>query len=105
MLPNQLAEALHDRLKEMNKGKLGIFNTIIFIESALGLLNFEAICRRAQELMDLGVPLCLDGVVFGSDDYCASIGEKFWRPYGRALVIIIILNTNLFIKPLILTNI
>lgn len=76
-MPNQLAEALHDRLKELNKGKLGIFNTIIFIESALGLLNFEAICRRAQELMDLGVPLCLEGVVFGSDDYCASIGERF----------------------------
>lgn len=51
-------------------------NLIIYIESALAVLNFEAICRRAVELSDLGIPLTLDAVVFGSDDFCASIGAE-----------------------------
>lgn len=51
-------------------------NLIVYIESALAVLNFEAICRRAIELSDLGSPLTLDAVVFGSDDFVASIGAE-----------------------------
>ena len=49
-------------------------NLIIFIESAMGMLNLPDICRKANELTELGAPFQLDGIVFGSDDFCASIG-------------------------------
>uniref|UniRef100_A0A9J8CDA0 Citramalyl-CoA lyase, mitochondrial n=1 Tax=Cyprinus carpio carpio TaxID=630221 RepID=A0A9J8CDA0_CYPCA len=46
---------------------------VTFVETALGLLNFKAVC---ESLRDLGPKAGLhhDGVVFGSDDFCASIG-------------------------------
>uniref|UniRef100_A0A3Q0SYB6 Citramalyl-CoA lyase, mitochondrial n=1 Tax=Amphilophus citrinellus TaxID=61819 RepID=A0A3Q0SYB6_AMPCI len=46
---------------------------ITFVETAVGLLNFKAVC---EEIRSLGpkVGLHHDGVVFGSDDFCASIG-------------------------------
>lgn len=46
---------------------------ITFVETAVGLLNFKAVC---EEIHSLGpkVGLHHDGVVFGSDDFCASIG-------------------------------
>ncbi|KAG1959697.1 CoA ester lyase [Pimephales promelas] len=46
---------------------------VTFVETALGLLNFKAVC---EALRDLGPKAGLhhDGVVFGSDDFCASIG-------------------------------
>ena len=50
-------------------------NLILFTESALGMLNLRAICERALELTS-GLPLSLDGLVFGSDDYCADIGKQ-----------------------------
>lgn len=61
----------------LNERKLQkTFNLIIYIESAMALLNFESICRRAVELSEMGCPLTLEGVVFGSDDFCASIGAE-----------------------------
>jgi citrate lyase subunit beta-like protein len=48
-------------------------NLILFTESARGLLNLQAICSRAQELSEYHL-FHLDGVVFGSDDFYASIG-------------------------------
>ena len=50
-------------------------NLILFTESALGMLNLRAICERALELT-AGLPLSLDGLVFGSDDFCADIGRE-----------------------------
>uniref|UniRef100_A0A673KAX1 Citrate lyase beta like n=1 Tax=Sinocyclocheilus rhinocerous TaxID=307959 RepID=A0A673KAX1_9TELE len=46
---------------------------VTFVETAVGLLNFKAVC---EALRDLGPKAGLhhDGVVFGSDDFCASIG-------------------------------
>ncbi|XP_042887508.1 citramalyl-CoA lyase, mitochondrial-like [Penaeus japonicus] len=46
---------------------------IIFTESAQSLLDLPAICRKGVELSH-DAPFCLDGVVFGSDDFCADIG-------------------------------
>lgn len=46
---------------------------IIFTESAQSLLDLPAICRRGVEL-SRDAPFSLDGVVFGSDDFCADIG-------------------------------
>lgn len=46
---------------------------IIFIESAESLLSLPTICRRGVELSK-DAPFDLDGIVFGSDDFCADIG-------------------------------
>ncbi|KAI1899600.1 hypothetical protein AGOR_G00063460 [Albula goreensis] len=46
---------------------------VTFVETAVGLLNFKAVC---EEVRKLGPKAGLhhDGAVFGSDDFCASIG-------------------------------
>ncbi|KAJ8379219.1 hypothetical protein AAFF_G00223310 [Aldrovandia affinis] len=46
---------------------------VTFVESAMGLLNFQAVCAEVQRLGPKA-GLHHDGVVFGSDDFCASIG-------------------------------
>uniref|UniRef100_A0A5F9CZ56 Citramalyl-CoA lyase, mitochondrial n=1 Tax=Oryctolagus cuniculus TaxID=9986 RepID=A0A5F9CZ56_RABIT len=48
-------------------------NLIPFVETAMGLLNFKAVC---EETLKTGPPvgLFLDGVVFGGEDFRASIG-------------------------------
>eukprot|EP00057_Strongylocentrotus_purpuratus_P020287 XP_011674761.1 PREDICTED: citrate lyase subunit beta-like protein, mitochondrial [Strongylocentrotus purpuratus] len=46
---------------------------IIYAESAIALLRLPEIISEALELFD-SEPFSLDGVVFGSDDYCANIG-------------------------------
>ncbi|XP_015219017.1 citramalyl-CoA lyase, mitochondrial isoform X2 [Lepisosteus oculatus] len=48
---------------------------ITFVETAVGLLNFKSVC---EEIHQLGPKAGLhhDGVVFGSDDFCASIGAS-----------------------------
>eukprot|EP00072_Mus_musculus_P062212 XP_011243477.1 PREDICTED: citrate lyase subunit beta-like protein, mitochondrial isoform X4 [Mus musculus] len=48
-------------------------NLIPFVETAMGLLNFKAVC---EETLKTGpqVGLCLDAVVFGGEDFRASIG-------------------------------
>ncbi|XP_060047806.1 citramalyl-CoA lyase, mitochondrial isoform X2 [Erinaceus europaeus] len=48
-------------------------NLIPFVETALGLLNFKAVCEEAQKAGP-SVGLCLDAVVFGGEDFRASIG-------------------------------
>ncbi|XP_076357687.1 citramalyl-CoA lyase, mitochondrial-like [Tachypleus tridentatus] len=48
-------------------------NLIIYIESARSLLDLRTICQRAVDLSKQGL-FVLDGVVFGSDDFCADIG-------------------------------
>lgn len=49
-------------------------NLVIYVESARSLLNLQSICERAFELSELGAPFHFDGIVFGSDDFYASIG-------------------------------
>ncbi|XP_063130431.1 citramalyl-CoA lyase, mitochondrial isoform X1 [Rattus norvegicus] len=48
-------------------------NLIPFVETAMGLLNFKAVC---EETLKIGpqVGLFLDAVVFGGEDFRASIG-------------------------------
>jgi len=48
---------------------------VIWIESAIGLINMPTLLQAAQN-MTHGLPLLLDAVVFGSDDFCASIGAQ-----------------------------
>ena len=47
---------------------------VIFTESAESLLSLPEICRRGVELSH-NSPFLLDAIVFGSDDFCADIGE------------------------------
>ncbi|XP_015459443.3 citramalyl-CoA lyase, mitochondrial isoform X3 [Astyanax mexicanus] len=64
-----------DRFQQHLKGRklMEPIRLVTFVESAVGLLNFKAVC---EEIRQLGpkVGLHHDGVVFGSDDFCASIG-------------------------------
>ncbi|KAK7882365.1 hypothetical protein WMY93_028539 [Mugilogobius chulae] len=46
---------------------------VTFVETAVGLLNFKEVCEEVHELAPKS-GLHHDGVVFGSDDFCASIG-------------------------------
>lgn len=48
-------------------------NLVIYAESAKSLLFLKDIIQRAIELSEYHL-FQLEGVVFGSDDYCASIG-------------------------------
>ncbi|XP_035249143.1 citramalyl-CoA lyase, mitochondrial [Anguilla anguilla] len=54
---------------------------VTFVETAVGLLNFKAVCEEVRQLGPR-VGLHHDGVVFGSDDFCASIGAT--RTKGAA---------------------
>ncbi|XP_069746611.1 citramalyl-CoA lyase, mitochondrial isoform X4 [Narcine bancroftii] len=64
-----------DRFAKHSKGRTAEkpMNLITFVETAVGLLHFKDICEEAQHL---GAPagFQLDGVIFGSDDFCASVG-------------------------------
>ncbi|XP_076039546.1 citramalyl-CoA lyase, mitochondrial-like [Oratosquilla oratoria] len=46
---------------------------IMFIESAQALINLPEICKKAVELSKTS-RFDVDGLVFGSDDFCADIG-------------------------------
>lgn len=44
------------------------------METATGLINLIDTCKRGQSLCTEGANFVLDGIVFGSDDFCADIG-------------------------------
>nr|XP_002740813.1 PREDICTED: citrate lyase subunit beta-like protein, mitochondrial-like [Saccoglossus kowalevskii] len=48
---------------------------VIFIESAIALIHLREILHHGMDLSKDG-PFMLDGVVFGSDDFCADIGAS-----------------------------
>ncbi|XP_041352207.1 citramalyl-CoA lyase, mitochondrial-like [Gigantopelta aegis] len=48
---------------------------IVYIETAIGLLNMRNILQQAKDFSAYGI-YQLDGVVFGSDDLCADIGAS-----------------------------
>ena len=58
--------------KHMQKKDKDI-NLVIFAESAKALINLKEICQEAKKLEEYSI-FNLDAIVFGSDDYCASIG-------------------------------
>ena len=65
-----------DKLKEVLSTRSGNpkLNLVIFVETAIGLLNLQDICARGCQLSESG-PFNLAGVVFGSDDFVADIGD------------------------------
>ncbi|XP_058478998.1 citramalyl-CoA lyase, mitochondrial [Solea solea] len=48
---------------------------VTYVETAVGLLNFKAVCEEIRRLAPKA-GLHHDAVVFGSDDFCASIGAS-----------------------------
>ncbi|XP_076021763.1 citramalyl-CoA lyase, mitochondrial [Genypterus blacodes] len=64
-----------DRFQQNLKGRplTEPIRLVTFVETAVGLLNFKAVCEEARRLAPQA-GLHHDGVVFGSDDFCASIG-------------------------------
>jgi len=50
-------------------------NLIIFVESGKSLLSMKELCQHSKVLEEQGAPFVLDGAVFGSDDFCADIGQ------------------------------
>ncbi|XP_067890327.1 citramalyl-CoA lyase, mitochondrial isoform X1 [Heterodontus francisci] len=84
-----------DRFAKYSKGRTlkEPMNLITFVETAVGLLNFKAGCEEAQRL-GAHAGFQLDGVVFGSDDFCASIGATRTEDarelvYARQKVVVI----------------
>ncbi|XP_071955738.1 citramalyl-CoA lyase, mitochondrial-like [Antedon mediterranea] len=71
---NLFSEIFVDVLRRKNcpnyKAKL-----VIFTESAIGLINLKDILQEGMELSKT-LPFQLEGVVFGSDDFCADIGAS-----------------------------
>lgn len=57
---------------------------IIYVESARGLLDLKDICEHFLEMAEF-TKCRLAGIVFGSDDFCANIGESAWLALECAL--------------------
>lgn len=57
-----------------NNLKGGTLNLIIYIESPKGLLNLREIMQTATKLSENG-KILPSALVFGSDDFCASLGK------------------------------
>ena len=69
----QVAKTINVALRDHPlERKLGL---IIFVESAIGLLNLKDVCQKGTELSLRSRTFQLEGVVFGSDDFCADIGK------------------------------
>ncbi|XP_077472646.1 citramalyl-CoA lyase, mitochondrial [Stigmatopora argus] len=79
MLPKvEDTEEVHwfvDRFQRSLKGRplTEPVRLVTFVETAVGLLNLKMVCEEIRRLSP-EVGLHHDGVVFGSDDFCASIG-------------------------------
>ncbi|XP_075419573.1 citramalyl-CoA lyase, mitochondrial [Tenrec ecaudatus] len=68
-------------------------NLIPFVETAMGLLNFKAVCEEALKTGP-HVGLTLDAVVFGGEDFRASIGATSSKGtqdilYARQKIIVV----------------
>ena len=68
---SQFTDRLRSALGERTCGYCP--HLITYVESAEGLMNMKDVLRRAHAFSLEGV-YHLDGVVFGSDDFCADIG-------------------------------
>lgn len=60
-------------------------NLVIFAESAKSMINLKDICARTLELAEYHL-FHLDGIVFGSDDYIASVGATRSKDASEVLV-------------------
>ncbi|XP_043988098.1 citramalyl-CoA lyase, mitochondrial isoform X2 [Gambusia affinis] len=85
MLPKvediQEAKWFVDRFQHNLKGRTLTepVRLVTFVETAAGLLNFKAVCEEIRQLAPRA-GLHHDAVVFGSDDFCASIGKQVIHP-------------------------
>ena len=70
----QFTDRLRSALGDRTRGYCP--HLITYVESAEGLMNMKDVLKRAQTFSMEGV-YHLDGVVFGSDDFCADIGICF----------------------------
>lgn len=66
---------INDKIKihlknSLNNRKLSL---VLFIESAKSLLNLQKICESAVHILNNEI-CSIEGLVFGSDDFCADIG-------------------------------
>ncbi|CAL8320171.1 unnamed protein product [Merluccius merluccius] len=83
-----------DRFQRHLKGRplMEPIRLVTFVETAVGLLNFKEVCEEVRRLAP-SAGLHHDGVVFGSDDFCASIGATRTRDarellYARQKVVV-----------------
>lgn len=79
--------------------KDSLIDLLIYVESAKGMLDLRDICRHAMELDEFS-NLRLAGIVFGSDDFCASIGatrtdKRRELLYARQYVVMVAKWANL----------
>ncbi|XP_073899156.1 citramalyl-CoA lyase, mitochondrial isoform X2 [Castor canadensis] len=68
-------------------------NLIPFVETAMGLLNFKAVCEETLKI-GMQVGLFLDAVVFGGEDFRASIGATSSKDaqdilYARQKIVVV----------------
>jgi citrate lyase subunit beta-like protein len=71
-----LYEELEDKLNFFRNDGFKKLDIVLYMESALGLLNIKDVVKAALKLSreKYNNKFDLQGVVFGSDDYCADIG-------------------------------
>ncbi|XP_064913743.1 citramalyl-CoA lyase, mitochondrial isoform X5 [Columba livia] len=76
-----------DKFSHHLKGRTLVepMNFIPFVETAVGLLNFKAVCEEALRTGSQ-VGFHLDAVVFGGEDFRASIGKQVIHPNQIAVV-------------------
>ncbi|GAB6032547.1 hypothetical protein CHUAL_011440 [Chamberlinius hualienensis] len=75
---------IHDRLTKIQGNSSSRVYLIALIESARAFLNLDAICRRAQEKFS-NTRFPLDALIFGSDDFCATIGATRTKSASEVL--------------------
>lgn len=69
----QLVNHVNNRLLQTKEDSLKVLNIVLYIETAIGLVHLKEILQHASELSEMS-RCVIDGVVFGSDDFTASIG-------------------------------
>jgi citrate lyase subunit beta-like protein len=67
-----LAQELESLLGKEHNIKL-----IVFVESARSLLDMKELIQHSFTLMNQGAPFTLEAAIFGSDDFCADIGNHW----------------------------
>ena len=77
----QLVDHVNKRMLETEEDSGKLLNLALYIETAIGMINLKEILQHATELSEMSRAI-IDAVVFGSDDYTASIGERsvFFHP-------------------------
>lgn len=70
-----LVDHVNHRLLKTEEDAKKRLNLVLYIESAIGLINLKDILQHATEITEF-TRGTIDAVVFGSDDFTASIGAQ-----------------------------